>query len=99
MTHQLRFAKTAREDLERLYRFLGERDIPKADAALIALEKAWDLLRIFPFSARKADDANAFLRELVIPFGSAGYVALYEIDDGHTITILAVRHQRDDDYH
>ncbi|MEO8385704.1 MAG: type II toxin-antitoxin system RelE/ParE family toxin, partial [Betaproteobacteria bacterium] len=36
---------------------------------------------------------------LLIPFGGAGYVALFEITDGTTVTILAVRHQREDDYH
>ncbi len=28
-----------------------------------------------------------------------GYVALSEIEDGYTATILAIRHQREDDYH
>jgi plasmid stabilization system protein ParE len=36
---------------------------------------------------------------MVIPFGASGYVALYEIDNEETVTILAVRHQREDDYH
>jgi hypothetical protein len=26
-------------------------------------------------------------------------VALFEIDDQQTVTVLAVRHQREDDYH
>jgi plasmid stabilization system protein ParE len=39
------------------------------------------------------------LRELVISFGGAGYVALFEIEDNETVTVLAVRHQREDDYH
>jgi plasmid stabilization system protein ParE len=39
------------------------------------------------------------MRELLIPFGRAGYVALYEIDGKDTVTVLAVRHQREDDYH
>ena len=99
MSHQLRFAKTARGDIERLYLFLAEQDIPSAEAALVALDKAWDLLRSFPFSSRKATADNPLLREMLIPFGGAGYVALYEIDDAQTITILAVRHQREDDYH
>ena len=99
MSHQLRFAKAALSDIERLYRFLADQDIPSADAALHALEKAWELLRSFPFSARKADPANPSLRELLIPFGGVGYVALFEIEDGATITVLAVRHQREDDYH
>lgn len=99
MSHQLRFAGAALSDIERLYRFLSDQDIQAADAAWHALEKAWELLSSFPFAARKADAANPLLRELVIPFGGAGYVALYEIDNDHTVTILAVRHQREDDYH
>ena len=52
-----------------------------------------------PITCRKADASNPFLRELVIPFGAAGYVALFEIEDSSTVTILAIRHQREDDYH
>jgi plasmid stabilization system protein ParE len=40
---------------------------------------------------------SPFLRELLIPHG--GYVALFEIEDASTVTILAVRHQLEDDYH
>ena len=39
------------------------------------------------------------LREMLIPFGSAGYVVLFEIEPPSTVTVLAVRHQREDDYH
>jgi plasmid stabilization system protein ParE len=99
VSHQPRFTGAALADIERLYRFLADQDIPAADAALRALEKAWELLGSFPFAARKADSANPFLRELLIPFGGAGYVALFEIKDDTTIIILAVRHQREDDYH
>jgi plasmid stabilization system protein ParE len=39
------------------------------------------------------------LRELVIPFGHYGYVALYEfVPRARTIVILAVRHQRQAGY-
>lgn len=48
---------------------------------------------------RKAVADDPFLRELVIPFGASGYVALAEIDNERTVTVLAVRHQREDDYH
>jgi len=57
------------------------------------------LLEASPFSCRKAAPDNTFLRELIIAFGASGYVALFEIDDGKTVTVLAVRHQREDDYH
>lgn len=39
------------------------------------------------------------MRELVIPFGAQGYVALFEIVDAYTVVIGAVRHQRESDYH
>ncbi|MEO5670847.1 MAG: type II toxin-antitoxin system RelE/ParE family toxin, partial [Ramlibacter sp.] len=39
------------------------------------------------------------LREMIIPFGASGYVALFEIEDATTVTILAVRHHRENDYH
>jgi hypothetical protein len=37
------------------------------------------------------------LRELIIPFGSARYVALFAIEDRRTVTVLAVRLPREDD--
>jgi len=36
-------------------------------------------------------------RELVIPFGVAGYVALYEIASSELVLVLAVRHQLEED--
>ena len=57
-----------------------------------------ELLRFSPFSCRKALADNPFLRELIIPFGSAGYVALFEIESGGAANILAVRHQREAGY-
>lgn len=84
-------------DLERLYGFLVEHDPEAAQKAIEIIGKAWSLLEQFPFSCRKVDDINPFLRELVISFGRAGYVALFEIEDSRTVTVLAVRHQREDD--
>jgi hypothetical protein len=39
------------------------------------------------------------LRELIIPFGATGFVALFEISDSQTVVIAAVRHQRESDDH
>jgi len=38
------------------------------------------------------------LRELIIAFGANGYVALFEIEDSQTVTVLAIRHQREEDF-
>jgi plasmid stabilization system protein ParE len=95
---KVRFTPEAELDLLRLYDFLLEKDLAAAERALEAIKGAVELLRFSPFSCRKALTDNPFLRELVIPFGSAGYVALFEIESGNTVSILALRHQREEDY-
>ena len=99
MSYRVRFTKGAREDLKRLYEFLLKRDVPTARRARDAILKALELLKDFPFSCRKVEPENSFLREIIIPFGAAGHVALFEIEDSETVTLLAVRHQREEDYH
>jgi len=98
VTYRVRYTQVARDDLLRLYAFLLEVD-REAKRALGTIDKSVDMLKAFPFTCRKADPANPFLRELLVSFGSSGYVALYEIEDDQTITILAIRHQREVDYH
>lgn len=98
MSFRVRFTLEAKSDLERLYGFLAEQDLEAAERALDVIDRAWTILEEFPFSCRKAEDSNPFVREIVIPFGSAGYVALFEIENQQTVTVLAVRHQREDDY-
>ena len=98
---KVRFTPEAEADLLRLFDYLLEQDAAAAEHAREAISKAIELLEVFPFSCRKAlgGDGNAFLRELIIPFGSSGYVALFEIENQETVTLLAVRHQREEDYH
>jgi plasmid stabilization system protein ParE len=100
--YRIRFTKEAEADLVRLYQFILDRDGSDwivAEQALEAIKNGIRSLEFTPFSYRKASAGNSFLRELVIPFGNAGYVALFEIENSKTVTILAVRHQRGDDYH
>lgn len=105
MTYTVEFSAAAAVDLEQLFDFAlqreldsetGDLDIP--DRAMQAIKEGMAFLKSSPFSCRKAAN-NPFLRELVIPFGSSGYVALFEIVDSNTVIIGAIRHQREDDYH
>jgi plasmid stabilization system protein ParE len=105
VTYKIQFSTAAAEDLERLFDFAlqrelssnaGDLDIP--DRALQATKNGVALLAVMPFTCRKVG-ASPFIRELVIPFGSSGYVALFEIVDSATVVVGAVRHQREDDYH
>ena len=105
MSYSVEFSPAAEADLLRLFDFLllrelnsatGDLDLP--ERALKAIQAGIALLRVSPFACRKVG-ASPFVRELVITFGSTGYVALYEIVDERTVIIGAVRHQRENDYH
>lgn len=101
MSFRIRFTEEAREDLHRLYDFLLDRtdgDRRQAEAALDALRKAFALLENSPFACRRVAGGDGMLRELLIGFGTTGYVALVEIEGPDTVTVLAFRHQREDDY-
>ena len=105
MSFRVRLTREAVEDLDRLFDFVLERelqpsdgDLELAERALQALRDGISSLRRSPFSFRKAS-ASPFLRELVIPFGRSGYVALFEIVDNQNVVVAAVRHQLEDDYH
>ncbi|HQD84780.1 MAG TPA: type II toxin-antitoxin system RelE/ParE family toxin, partial [Quisquiliibacterium sp.] len=94
MSFAVRYSASAQDDLARLYEYLLDRattveDLDLAERALGAIIGAVESLKRSPFIYRKADD-DPFLRELLIPFGSSGYVALFEIEDAATVTILAV---------
>jgi plasmid stabilization system protein ParE len=101
---EVRYSASARDDLLRLFDLLLDRaqtaeDFESAQLAIDVIRDSVERnLSRAPFVYRKAGD-NPFLRELLIPFGSAGYVALYEIMDATHVMVLAVRHQLEDDYH
>lgn len=102
MSYRIRFTEEAERDLVRLYEFVltrDEGDPALAVRALEAIRSGIHALELTPFSFRKAVPDNPFLREIVIPFGACGYVALFEIEREDIVTILAVRHQREDDFH
>ncbi len=96
-----RLSIEAEADPLRRFDFLVEQGVALAEKARAAIAKAIEVLEVFLFSCRKAlgGDGNPFRRELIIPFGSSGYVALFEIEDQETVTLLAVRHQREEEYH
>lgn len=104
MSFVVELAPSAEADLERLFAFLldsaeTEEDLDRAQEALEAIRSAAEhRLAVTPFSFRKAAQ-NPAQRELIIPFGNTGYVALYEIVSPSKVVVLAVRHQREEDYH
>ncbi len=68
-----------------------------AEDALNALRAGFATLSRFPFTCREIGD-SPFIRELVVPVGGTGFVALFEVVDAQVIWVAAVRHQREADY-
>lgn len=99
MSYRVRYTRAAKDDIERLYTFLVEQDLQAARRAKDAIARAMEFLKDFPFACRKASPDNPFLREMLISFGHSGYIMLFEIEDRKTVTILAIRHQREEDFH
>ncbi|NNU67049.1 type II toxin-antitoxin system RelE/ParE family toxin [Rhizobium sp. WYCCWR 11152] len=99
MIFELTYTQTFYEDLDRLADFLIERDPDLAERAINAIQKALMILQDFPLMARRASADDPLLRELVVPFGSAGYVILFKLMSETSVIVLAVRHQREEDYH
>lgn len=101
-SYTVRFTPEAAEDIEQLYQFILERDESDwllAEKALDAIQHGIEQLAFFPYNCRKVMTNNPYLREVIIPFGRSGFVALFEIEPEYIVTILAVRHQREEDYH
>jgi len=97
--YQVRFTEGARQDLLELHDFLAEQSSAAAARSLSTLTRALKVLEEFPWSCRASTAlAGPRFGELVIPFGKRGYVALFEIEGEDTVTILAMRHQRESDY-
>ena len=104
MSFDLRFSVAAHDDLARLFAFLLDKaetveDLNLAKAAIEAIRSAaLNQLAVTPYSPRIAGSSPT-RRELIAPFGASGYVALCEIASASSVMVLALRHQREEDYH
>lgn len=96
MTHWW-LAPEAAEDLERLLDLVA-RTTPEIAADTVELIlNALEILSRHPNIGRPMPHG---MRELVISHGRTSYVALYSYDEhDDAVLVLAVRHQREDDYH
>ena len=103
MTYTVFLTREAREDLRRLEDFLVEMALRHGDfglpaRAVDAIRNEMRVLETNPYTCRKVS-SNPYERELIIPFGGSGYVALFEIIGDDEVLVAALRHQREDDYY
>ena len=86
------------EGLERCRLFLAEKNPEAAVRAGQAIVQQFALLGTEPEIGRPFDDSPE-LRELIVPFGDSGYVALYHHEvKSDSVYVLAFRHQKEAGY-
>jgi plasmid stabilization system protein ParE len=103
VSYIVRLTREAVEDLGRLEDFLIDRAFEYGDwnlpsRAIAVIRRELRILERNPFTCRIAFD-DPLERELIIPFGASGYVALFRILSDKEVAVTAIRHQRESDYH
>ena len=71
---------------------------PRESSPLSKLRRAKHQVRLCGDRGQRRPQFVGRIRKKA-PFGNAGYVALFEIDDPSHVSILAVRRQREEDCH
>lgn len=91
---RLIWVSSALRDVQRLYRFLAEKNGDAAKRAVEAIRNGVQIIAQHPEAGRPSEEMAPEYREWMIDFGNSGYVVLYHYD-GRVAVIVAVRHQRE----
>lgn len=95
---QVIITEAAAQGLERCRIFLFEKNPNAAKRAGFAIAHQFTLLEKEPQIGKPFEDEPE-LRELIIPFGDSGYIALYHFDmKADSVYILVFRHQKEAGY-
>lgn len=91
---QLIWSPQALLDVQRLYRFLADKNLDAAKRAVTAIRQGVKVLALQPGMGRPVEDMDDEFRDWIIDFGDSGYVARYRLD-AEKVIILAVRHHKE----
>jgi len=94
---QLIWTPEALQDVQRLYRFLADKNIVAAKRAVQVIRESVTILARQPNVGRPVDEMDPEYREWLVNFGDSGYVALYRYH-AQTAIILSIRHQKEAGY-
>ena len=104
MSYAVEFTQGAEDDLLQLYDYLLDRaktleELDVADEAVkVIRQAALSHLSTTPYSYRKVGTRST-LRELIIPFGTTGYILRFDIRSPELVVGIGARHQREEDFH
>jgi plasmid stabilization system protein ParE len=93
MIFSVRLTRAAEYDLIRLAAFLEEYSSEAADKGRVVLRAAIDSLAEMPERGIRVPGSD--YRDLIAPFGAAGYAVRYQIDR-MTVVIVRIFHTRED---
>lgn len=91
---RLIWSPSALLDIQRLYKFLSEKNTDAARKAVKTIREGVNIIVMQPAIGRPVAEMEPEFREWFIDFGGSGYVVLYHLNEKEAI-ILAVRHQRE----
>jgi len=91
---QIIFSSNAKNNLERLRRFIQSKNPQAAARAAQTIIKMIQVLMEHPQIGKPVEDTGGKMRELAVPFGRSGYVVRY-VYEGGKVDILAVRHMKE----
>ena len=103
MTFRAEFTPEAEADLDRLFDFLLDRaetveEAMRAYEAVEAIRTAANVhIATTPYSYRRVGQRPT-LREIIVPFGSTGYVVRFDIRTPELVLVIGARHQREEDF-
>jgi plasmid stabilization system protein ParE len=85
-------------DVRRCQQFLAVKSPAAAARAARTIDERLTSLKTAPDAGRSLLDMPG-IREMVIPFGDSGYLALYRyVASQDTVYVLAIRHQKEAGY-
>ncbi len=91
---RLIWSEPALANVQRLFRFLAEKNPAAAKRAVKAIRDGVKILAQHPQVGRVVDELDEAFRDWPVDFGDSGYVVRYRFA-GELVTILAVRHQKE----
>lgn len=92
------YTRRAIADFQRCRRFLAAKSPTAALRAAKVIDEHINILTLTPHIGRPLPE-NADIRELIVPFGDAGYVVLYRHElSQDAVYVVSVRHQKEADY-
>ena len=92
----LKYTDESKLDLVRFSDFFLETAPHKATEAITKILETIDILKSSPVIGRYYQTRKGDFRELTIPYGQSGYVALYSFDEQKDlVTVHVIRHQKE----